>query len=428
MGNRATWRLVVSAGDQERCRQRASVARLPTEQTDLICGKSWRDVLEPTAIRRLPPVAASIAAVAAYFMSLRKTLVTFAVAWIAAVTVLHGGLNLGWFDKRQSGADKRAKFRVGFLPVTCHLTCPVTDFINKETSGGESFFDPIRFHAWPELKEAYLSGYTPATFILAPMAIALREQGVPIRIVYLGHREGGDVMVHKDSGIFRTEDLKGKTVAVPGRYANHRLILYRELKRVGMKLSDVNIVEMPPPDMPAALYSKSVDAVTSGEPFMGQTELDGYGRALYRVGEVWPGFISCVLAVSEDAIKHRRPEIQRLVEGIAKSGKWLDSGMDNRMAAAQFVSTQYYNQHPRLLEFVLSKPPGRVKYSKLKPQRANFEEIETLAREAGILQGTVRFEDYVDDSFAPDDDKVQPHVWSASPASPVPPAATPVNP
>lgn len=345
-------------------------------------------------------------------MSFRKTISLFSGVTLLVITLLHGALNLGWFRDATSPDDRRSKFRVGFLPVTCHLTCPVTDFINKQLTGG-STFDPVRFHGWPELKEAYLSGYTPATFILAPMAIALREQGVPIKIVYLGHREGGDVMVHKDSQIYRTEDLKGKVVAVPGRYANHRLILYRELKRAGMKLDDVKIVEMPPPDMPAALYSKSVDAITSGEPFMGQTELDGYGRALYRVKEVWPGFISCVLAVREDVIKNRRDEVQRLVDGIAKSGRWLDSGMDNRMHAAQFVSKQYYNQHPRLLEFVLSKPPDRVIYSRLKPARANFEEIETLAKEAGILQGTAHFDDYVDDSFAPDDDAVQAHPYPA---------------
>ena len=340
-------------------------------------------------------------------MSLRKTLLLFAFVWLAVITVLHAGLNLGAFKRRTIAGPERAKFRVGFLPVTCHLTCPVTDFINKQTTG-DSYFDPIRFHGWPELKEAYLSGYTGATFILAPMAMALREQGVPIKIVYLGHREGGDVMVHKDSNIFRTEDLKGKTVAVPGRYANHRLILWRELKRVGMKMEDVNIIEMPPPDMPAALYSKSVDAITSGEPFMGQTELDGYGRALYRVGEVWPGFISCVLAVQEDAIREHRAEIQRLVNGIAASGKWIDQSMAHRMDAAQFVAKNYYNQNPRLLSFVLSKPPDRVTYSRLKPLRADFEEIEKLGIEAGILQGTAHFEDYVDDSFAPDPTLVKP--------------------
>lgn len=347
-------------------------------------------------------------------MSFRKTLLLSALVILLGITLLHSALNLHLFDVRpQAGSGGRDKFRVGFLPVTCHLTCPVTDFINKQLVG-KSMFDPVRFHGWPELKEAYLSGYTPATFILAPMAIALREQGVPIKIVYLGHREGGDVMVHKDSQLFRAEDLKGKTVAVPGRYANHRLILYRELKKAGMQLSDVNIVEMPPPDMPAALYSRSVDAITSGEPFMGQTELDGYGRALYRVKEVWPGFISCVLAVHEKVIQNRRAEVQQLVDGIAKSGKWLDTNMENRLAAAQFVSTLYYNQNPRLLTYVLSKPPDRVKYSQLKPTRRNFEEIEFLAKEAGILKGTAHFDDYIDDSFAPDDNAVVAHNYTTA--------------
>src|SRR6185503_2277087 len=101
------------------------------------------------------------------------------------------------------------KFRVGFIPVTCHLTCPVTDFINTSMQG-ENFFEPLRFNGFPELKEAFLSKYMPATFILAPLAMALREQGVPIKIVYLGHRDGTAMMVQKDSKIFRIEDLKGK--------------------------------------------------------------------------------------------------------------------------------------------------------------------------------------------------------------------------
>ena len=178
----------------------------------------------------------------------------------------------------------------------------MTDFINKQMTG-ESMFDPVRFNGWPELKEAYLSGYTPATFILAPMAMALREQGVPIKIVYLGHRDGTAVMVHKDSKIWRMEDLRGKKIAVPNRYSNQRLLIFRALKQAGMTIKDIELVEMPPPDMPAALYAKAVDAISSGEPFMGQTELDGYGRVLWLTKDVWPNFISCVLAVHEDMIK-----------------------------------------------------------------------------------------------------------------------------
>src|SRR5437764_14959578 len=157
-------------------------------------------------------------------MSLKRTVLLAGLLLIGLITALHLGLNLHLALFAARGAEQTsARFRVGFIPVTCHLTCPVTDFINQSAKG-ESFFDPIRFNGFPELKEAFLSGYVPATFILAPLAMALREQGVPIKIVYLGHRDGTAMMVHKDSLIFRIEDLKGKTIAVPNRFSNQRLL------------------------------------------------------------------------------------------------------------------------------------------------------------------------------------------------------------
>lgn len=345
-------------------------------------------------------------------MTLRRTILLFVLAWTVAVTLLHGALNLNLFSRKPAAGGAKSG-RIGFLPVTCHLTCPVTDFINKQGEG--SIFEPLRFASWPELKEAYLSGYTKATFILAPMAIALREQGVPIKIVYLGHRDGSAVVVHKDSDIHSMHDLRGKRIAVPNRYSNQRLLFFRALKQAGMKPEDVEMIEMPPPDMPAALYAKSVDAISSGEPFMGQTELDGYGRVLWLTKDVWPNFISCVLAVSEDAIENDREWVQELVNGIARSGKWLDQDMDNRMDAAKFVSRHYYNQNPRLLEFVLSKPPDRVTYTELVPLKPDFEEIEQLGRESGILEGTAHFEDYVDPSFAAEANRLSAYDWKNEP-------------
>ena len=252
----------------------------------------------------------------------------------------------------------------------------------------------------------------PATFILAPLAMALREQGVPIKIVYLGHRDGTAVMVHKESRIYSMQDLRGKRVAVPNRYSNQRLLIFRALKQAGMTINDIQLLEMPPPDMPAALYSKAVDAISSGEPFMAQTEMDGYGRVLWLTKDVWPNFISCVLAVHEDMIKNDRAAVQQLVSGIAKSGKWLDQTMDHRMDAAQFVSKHYYNQDPRLLTYVLSKPPDRVKYTNLSLRKKDFEEIQQLGIESGVLQGTAQFEDYTDASFVPDDSTIKPHEWA----------------
>lgn len=278
---------------------------------------------------------------------------------------------------------------------------------------GEGFYEPVRFNGFPEIKESIISGHLPATFMLAPLAMKLRQQGVPIKIVYLGHRDGTALVVHKDSDIYSIKDLKGKTIAIPSRYSNQYLIIFKALRDLGISIRDVNIVEMPPPDMPAALYSKAVDAITSGEPFMAQAEYEGYGRVLYQAKDVWPNFISCVLVVREDVIKEHPEWVQKLVDGIARSGKWLDAGMDHRMAAADGVARDYYNQRPELLRFVLSKPPDRVTYSNLMLARKDFEEIEELARAAGILDDSVSFEQYADPRFSIQTQNAQPYAWEA---------------
>jgi NitT/TauT family transport system substrate-binding protein len=91
--------------------------------------------------------------------------------WLVAISFLHTTLNLGLFAPHKAGAT--TPFRVGFIPVTCHLTCPVTDFISKQFTGG-SEFESVRFQRWPELKEAFISEFLPATFIQMSLKVRAR--------------------------------------------------------------------------------------------------------------------------------------------------------------------------------------------------------------------------------------------------------------
>jgi NitT/TauT family transport system substrate-binding protein len=291
----------------------------------------------------------------------------------------------------------------------------VTHFINEQMSG-EGPYEPVRFNAFPEMKESFISNNLQATFMIAPLVMKMREQGVPVKIVYLGHRDGTTLMVHKMSKIREIEVLVGKTIAIPSKYSNQHLILYKAFKERGLKIDPNKLIEMPPPEMPAALFSKSVDAVIAGEPLMAKTEMDGYGRVLFMTKDVWPDFISCVLAVREDVIRERRPEVQSLVDGIARSGMWIDQdknkGMSHRLQAADIAARkQYYNQKPELIRFVLSKPPDRVKYTNLRLRRHDFEEIERLGVEAGIFTGNTGFDDYADTSFVSAERKIAPWRW-----------------
>ncbi|MSP61242.1 MAG: nitrate ABC transporter substrate-binding protein, partial [Myxococcales bacterium] len=167
-----------------------------------------------------------------------------------------------------------------------------------------------------------------AGFLVAPMAIALRSQGVPIKVVYLGHRYGSAVVVRSDGPIHSVPDLRGHTIAIPSRFSDERLIVYRALKQHDILPSEVKMVEMSPPDVAGALAAHAIDAFSMGEPYPSQAEMGGYGRVLFHSREYWPDYMSCVLVVRQDVIDRRPEAVQLLVDGIARSGLWLEKGVE----------------------------------------------------------------------------------------------------
>lgn len=250
------------------------------------------------------------------------------------------------------------------------------------------------------MKEALISKEIGAVFILAPMAMQLRLDGIPIKVCYLGHRDGTAIVVGKDSDIHDFGDLAGKICAIPSRYANQNILMHKMMRKWNMEPDSIDLREVPPPEHPTALLSGSIDAYIVGEPFAAKAELGGYGRVLYHTKDIWEDFISCVLVVREDLIIDERELVQELIDGIAKSGKWLDEDQEHRMDAAEMAARGDYSpQSPDLLKYVLSKPVDRVKYTNLAPLKKDFDEIMELAYEIGVLSDRIEFEEYADDSF-----------------------------
>src|SRR5688572_14105154 len=161
-------------------------------------------------------------------------------------------------------AQARRRLSVGFLPVTCHLTCPVTDYATRTSA--ETRFESQRFTDFPTIVESIKGGRLDATFMIVPLAMKLREQGVPVKIVYLGHRDGSTVMVRKNDPAKDLRDLRGKTFAIPSRYSNQNLVIHKLMEEQGVRDDEINFVEMAPPDMPGALGAGAIDAYFVGEP------------------------------------------------------------------------------------------------------------------------------------------------------------------
>lgn len=233
--------------------------------------------------------------------------------------------------------------------------------------------------------------------MIVPLAMKLREQGVPVKIVYLGHRDGSTVMVRRNDPAKDLRDLRGKTFAIPSRYSNQNLVIRKLMEDQGVKPEEINFVEMAPPDMPGALAAGAIDAYFVGEPHAAKAELDGTGRVLYHAKDIWPHFISCCLVVTEKLIRERPDVVRDLVRGIAESGEWAET---HRLEAAR-VASPYFRQDEKVVRYVLTQPPDRVSYRMLTPTDEDLQMIEDMALRMGLLSKPVPMSELIDRSFIP---------------------------
>lgn len=317
-----------------------------------------------------------------------------ALGFVAALAVLR---TYPWHTPTRQIADSAARetLAVGYLPVTCHLTCPVTDFSTRTSRTAR--FAAQRFTDFPTIVEMVKSGRLDATFMIAPLAMKLREQGVAVKIVYLGHRDGSTIIARRDAPIASLRDFQGRTFAIPSKYSNQALVIRKLMLDEGVAPEAIRFVEMPPPDMPGALAAAAIDGYFVGEPHAARAELDGSGRVLYHAKDIWPRFISCVLVVTDRLVAERPALVRDLVRGIAESGEWAET---HREEAARLVSP-YFRQDESLVRYVLTQPPDRVSYRALTPLDEELQEIADMALAAGILERPLDVRGLVDRQFIP---------------------------
>lgn len=291
---------------------------------------------------------------------------------------------------------------VGGLPVTCNLTLPVACVARGKLGDGQTpVFEFSKYSGWPEIKESLMAGRIQAAYMLAPLVMDLADKKIPVKIVSLGHRSGAVIMVRSDSPYQKFRQLAGKRIAIPSRFAVDFLFLRRMLAREGMTPDDIEIMEMPPPDMPAALYANAVDAYCTGEPFGAAAQQAGYARPLRMTRDEWRNYICCCLTVREELIASNRPLVQDLVNHVLSAGRWLDLQQGNRdKAVAVAAGRDYFNQDPDIIRFVMENPTDRVTYGDLRMIRAEFEELMQLSIDAGTIKHPIAYETYMDESFA----------------------------
>jgi taurine transport system substrate-binding protein len=118
----------------------------------------------------------------------------------------------------------------------------------------------------------------------SPIAAAI-SQGLDVELVYILEDIGAaEALVVRDgSGITKMADLKGKKIATPFVSTSHFHLLYA-MELAGLKPSDVQVLNMRPPEIAAAWARGDIDGAFIWDPALATTKKNG--KVLVTSGEL----------------------------------------------------------------------------------------------------------------------------------------------
>ena len=168
-----------------------------------------------------------------------------------------------------AGEPEKADIKLGIIPIAD--VAPV--FIGIE----QGFFEEEGLTVSTEFAQggaasipSVVSGDIDFAFGAYPSFFSAVQEGLPLLISTEANRAAplfGGLYALPDSGIATPADLAGKTIAVNTLNNLVQLAVEAQLVDAGLTLDDVTLVEIPFPDMVAALERGDVDVIAVVEPF-----------------------------------------------------------------------------------------------------------------------------------------------------------------
>ncbi|HXG52500.1 MAG TPA: ABC transporter substrate-binding protein [candidate division Zixibacteria bacterium] len=135
-----------------------------------------------------------------------------------------------------------------------------------------------------------------------------------------GSNDTHAIIVPKASPIIRAKDLEGKTVAVNTLNNIVHLMAMAWVDQSGANSAKVKFVEIPFPQMEAALVAGRVDAASVHEPFVAAAMEKGSARILaHPWSDVVPKFLIAGWFASEKWIQRNRRTVQGFVRAINRA-------------------------------------------------------------------------------------------------------------
>lgn len=304
---------------------------------------------------------------------------------ILATTAMMFSLSACGGNTADSGNTNSDTVKIAYLPITHAI--PVFEEAKELEQETGLKVELVKYGSWPELMDALNTGRVDGASVLIELAMKSAQEGVGIKAVALGHKDGNVIVVSKD--ISSAEDMKGKTFAIPHRQSSHNILLNDALEKGGLTVDDINITELAPTEMPSALASGQIDGYCVAEPFGAMSVFMDYGKVLYTSEELWENSLCCGLVLTDSFIDNRPEDAKEFVEKYKEAGKNLTSDK------AKEIASEYLKQSDDVLDLSLKW----ISYDDLDITEDTYNTLIEKVKKYGLSDNPPTYEEFVKTDF-----------------------------
>ncbi|MFA4995459.1 MAG: aliphatic sulfonate ABC transporter substrate-binding protein [Bdellovibrionales bacterium] len=264
----------------------------------------------------------------------------------------------------------------------------------KASKSGDVKVDWAVFAAGPAINESFAAGQQDIGFMGDSPALIGKSVGIDTKIVGLSvsGSKGQAVIVAAKALYSSPKDLIGKKVAVTkGSFAQHLLALV--LEKEGLSFNDIELINMPPGDIPVAIISGTIDAGVTWEPYITRYESEDAIRVLVDGTGLKKG--TQPILASRAAIEKKRIAVEAVLRAYVRGAEFLRA----HPKEAAVLASKESNLSPEWLEKVFAKQNFAPVLTG--GDIAEFKMTETYMRKIGLLKTGVDVDAWIDRSFFP---------------------------
>jgi NitT/TauT family transport system substrate-binding protein len=276
---------------------------------------------------------------------------------------------------------------------------PIADVAPLYVGIEQGFFKDENLEITPKLAEggaaiipSVLSGDYQIGFSNTTSLIIAASKKLPVQIISQGVLGGtGDddawdaVVARKGSGIKTPKDLEGKTVAVNTLNNVGPLTINNAMEKAGADYTKIKYIEIPFPDMNAALEAKRVDAAFEVEPAYSGGLAGGGTAVLHSYETTAPNMTVATYFASKDYIAKNGDVIDRFKRAIEKS---LEFSAQNPDAVRKAVGT--YTEIPAEVIAKIHLPVWKSDLNE-----PTIQQVADLAKKYGYVEEVPSMDDLI---------------------------------